>query len=146
MALAESPVHHDTYYQVVADLPRQRQVQLDRELLSSEIAHTLASGAGIPISHSEARLYGRGLEAGTPVAGREVRTLGLDEMNVLIVGIVRGEHDMIPHGGTVLQVGDNLLVTATRDSIVAFSDMIAVPAHRGEKPADGQEDPHLAAG
>jgi CIC family chloride channel protein len=61
MTLAESPVHRDAYYQVVANLLRQRQLQLDRELLSSEIAHTLASGAGILISHSEARLYGLGL-------------------------------------------------------------------------------------
>jgi CIC family chloride channel protein len=126
LTLAESPAHRDTYYQVVADLLRQRQIQLDRDILSSEIAHTLASGAGVPISHSETRLY------------------SLDEMHVLIVGIIRGEHEIIPHGSTVLQVGDSLLVTTTRESIQGFEAMIAVPAHKGEK-RDVQDVPDQVA-
>jgi CIC family chloride channel protein len=129
---AESPVHRDAYYQVVADLLRRRQIKLDRDILRTELSHTLASGAGVPISHSLARLYSLSLDAGTPVAGHEVRTLGLDEMNVLIVGIIRGEHELIPHGSTVLQVGDSLLVAATPESIQPFKAMITSPRYEHE--------------
>lgn len=147
--LAESPVHRNAFYQVVAKLLRQRKVQLDRDILSSEIAHVLATGNGVPISHSEARLYSLELRPGTPVAGREVRALGLDGMNLLIVGIIRGEHEIIPHGGAVLQVGDSLLVTTTRESIRAFENLIAAPALEEENSEDGkshdQELPKRAA-
>jgi chloride channel protein, CIC family len=129
----ESPVHHNAYYKAVAGLLRAHQVTLDRETLSSEIAHNLKSGKGLPISASHARLFSLEVDAGSPVAGKEVRDLGLAGMNVLIVGILRGESEMIPNGGTVIEVGDNLLVAATDSSIGVFSEAIAAPAKRQEQ-------------
>jgi CIC family chloride channel protein len=128
----QSPVHRDAYFQVVAKMLRERNIRLDQDILSSEIAVALASGAGVSIDCGETRLYSLELKAGTPVAGREVRTLGLDEMKVLIVGIVRGEHQIVPHGGTLLQVGDSLLVTGAGESIRRFEDMISVSTGQEE--------------
>jgi len=129
----QSPVHRDAYYQVVAKMLRERNIRLDQDILSSEIAVALASGAGVSIDCGETRLYSLELKAGTPVAGREVRTLGLDEMKVLIVGIVRGERQIVPHGGTLLQVGDSLLVTGAGESIRRFEEMIAVSSDQEDE-------------
>jgi Trk K+ transport system NAD-binding subunit len=48
-------------------------------------------------------------------------------MNVLIVGLIRGEGDVVPNGSTRLQVGDQLLVAANSSGIEQFRNLIASP-------------------
>lgn len=124
---AESPVYREAYYQTAATLLRRQQVTLDRDILTNELQSALERGEGIPLSRRKEHLYSVSLLPGTPVAGREVRSLGLGEMGVLIVGLIRGEGEIVPHGGTKLQVGDGLLVAAAGDSIEKFRAMIAPP-------------------
>ncbi len=137
---AESPVYRDAYYQTAADLLRRQQVTLDRDILTSELQSALDRGEGIPLSRRKEHLYSFTLPPGTPVAGKEVRTLGLGQMGVLIVGLIRGEGEIVPHGGTKLQVGDGLLVAATSETVVPFRAMIAPPKPGGE-PASGEDSP-----
>lgn len=124
---AESPTYHKVYYDTVAELLRRKEVRLDRDILFSELQHALASGEGIQLTRRKEQLYSVAVAPGSPVAGREVRTLGLAEMGVVIVGLIRGESDIVPHGGTRLQVGDGLLVAARDDAIGRFRALILPP-------------------
>ncbi|MGH7057736.1 MAG: chloride channel protein [Acetobacteraceae bacterium] len=126
---AQSPVYREAYYETAADLLRHQRVHLDRDILSSELREALARGEGIPLTRSKERLYSLGVAPGSPVAGSEVRSLGLADMGVLIVGILRGESEIVPHGGTRLQVGDGLLAAAGDDGIERFRALIS-PANR----------------
>lgn len=122
---AESPVYRQIYYDAVADLLRREEVHLDRELLTGELRGTLARGEGIPLAHGREQLYSLAITAGSAVAGQEIRTLGLGPLGIVIVGIIRGESDLVPEGQTRLQVGDGLLVAASSDAIEDFRILIA---------------------
>ncbi|HET7306408.1 MAG TPA: chloride channel protein [Gammaproteobacteria bacterium] len=140
----DSPVYRDLYYETAAELLRRRQVSLDRDILTSELQHALDRGEGVPLRRRSEQLYSVNLLAGTPVAGREVRSLGLAEMRVLIVGLIRGESEIVPNGSTRLQVGDGLLVAATGDSIGEFRALIAPPQAAGEAPAGATKEDNAA--
>lgn len=124
---AESPVHRAAYYETAAGLLRRQEVRLDQDILSSELHSALARGEGIPLTRRSEQLYSLGLAPGSPVVGQEVRNLGLATMGVVIVGLIRGEGDVVPDGGTRLQVGDELLVAARHDGIERFRTLIAAP-------------------
>ncbi|MGH6990022.1 MAG: TrkA C-terminal domain-containing protein, partial [Stellaceae bacterium] len=76
---------------------------------------------------SEERLFRLSMPGGSPVAGKEVRSLGLADIGVVIVGVIRGEGEIIPNGNTRLQVRDGLLVAATDESIKKFRALIEPP-------------------
>lgn len=124
---ADSPVYREMFYQTAADLLRRQHVHLDRDILDAELQATLDRGEGIALRLRQERLYHLSMPVGSPVAGREVRSLGLGEMGALIVGVVRGEGEIIPNGDTRLQVRDGLLVAATEESIQKFRAMIEPP-------------------
>jgi CIC family chloride channel protein len=128
---AESPVHRAAYYQTAVELLRRQEVRLDQDVLSSELHGALARGEGIPLIRRKEQLYSLSVAPGSPVAGQEVRSLGLADMRVLIVGLIRGEGDVVPHGGTRLQVGDELLVAAGNDGFERFRALIAPPGDTG---------------
>ncbi len=131
---AQSPVYHEAYYETAADLLRRREVRLDRDILSNELHSALERGEGIPLTRRREQLYSLSLAPGSPAVGREVRSLGLADMGVLIVGLIRGESDIVPHGGTRLQVGDGLLVAARDNAIERFRALIAPPAAAAANP------------
>ncbi|MGH8118121.1 MAG: chloride channel protein [Rhodanobacteraceae bacterium] len=125
---AQSPVYREAYYQTAADLLRHQEVQLDDDILSSELHSALQRGKGIALTQREQRLYSVSIRPGSPVVGREVRSLGLSRMGVVIVGLIRGETDIVPNGGTKLEVRDGLLVAARSEGIQQFRDLIAPPS------------------
>jgi CIC family chloride channel protein len=124
---AESPAHRRAYYKAAADLLRRQELRLDHDILSSELHGALARGEGIPLTRRSEQLYSLALSPGSGAVGKEVRSLGLAEMNVLIVGLIRGEGDVVPNGSTRLQVGDQLLVAANSSGIEQFRNLIASP-------------------
>ncbi|SFP92076.1 chloride channel protein, CIC family [Nitrosomonas cryotolerans] len=124
---ADSPIYHKAYYQAAAELLRRQQVYLDRDILDSQLQAALDSDEGIAMRMRQGRLYRLSIPPGSPVAGSEVRSLGLDKMGTLIVGVFRGESDIIPSGSTRLQVHDSLLVATTDESILKFRALIAPP-------------------
>ncbi|MGH8396867.1 MAG: chloride channel protein [Gammaproteobacteria bacterium] len=130
---AESPVHHEVYYETAANLLRHQEVRLDHDILSSELHSALTRGEGVPLTRRKEQLYSLSLFPGSPVVGREVRSLGLADMGALIVGVIRGESEIIPNGGTRLQVGDGLLVAAAGEAIESFRALIAPPKTSDEK-------------
>ncbi len=142
---ADSPVHHDLYYQTAADLLRRQQVTLDRDILNSELQAALERGEGVSLSRRKEQIYSLKLAAGTPVAGREVRSLGLGDIGVLIVGLIRGESEIVPHGDTKLHVGDGLLVAAEGGSIEQFRALIMPPKSAAEQSGDESAPPSAAS-
>lgn len=124
---ADSPVYHEMFYQTAVDLLRRQQVHLDRDILDTELQAMLDRGEGVTMRMHQERLYRVLMPTGSPTAGSEVRSLGLGEMGVIIVGVIRGEGEIIPNGGTRLQVHDSLLVAATDESIQKFRALIAPP-------------------
>lgn len=125
---ADSPVYRDAFYQTAAELLRRQHVHLDRDILDAELRRALEQGDGVALRGHEERLYSETVPAGSPVVGQEVRELGLGQMGALIVGVVRGEQEIVPNGDTRLRVGDGLLVAATEESIVVFRALIAPEA------------------
>ncbi|CAM5223179.1 Voltage-gated ClC-type chloride channel ClcB [Castellaniella defragrans] len=128
---AESPVHRKAYYEAAAGLLRRQELRLDHDILSRELHSALARGEGIPLTGRSEQLYSLALAPGSPVVGAEVRTLGLADMSVVIVGLIRGEGDVVPCGSTRLQVGDHLLVAAGHGGIEKFRALITPPTDVG---------------
>ena len=124
---AQSPVYRQAYYETAANLLRRQEVRLDNDILSSELHSALERGEGVPLTQRKEQLYSLRLCPGSPAAGREVRSLGLADMGVLIVGVVRGESEIVPNGDTRLQVGDGLLIAAGDDTIEHFRALIVPP-------------------
>ncbi|MEO8123929.1 MAG: chloride channel protein, partial [Burkholderiales bacterium] len=133
---ADSPVYREVFYQAAADLLRRQSVHLDRDILSSELQAALDRGEGVALRRRQEQLYSLVVPTGSPVSGKEVRSLGLADMGALIVGVIRGEGDIIPNGSTRLQVQDGLLVAATDDSIGAFRAMLQPPQRGAEETLD----------
>jgi trk system potassium uptake protein TrkA len=65
----------------------------------------------MPLTGSHLELIEAEIAAGTPPAGKEIRTLGLPKGS-LIGGIVRKSQILHAHGDTVLEVGDRVIVFA----------------------------------
>src|SRR5699024_2297731 len=116
--------YQQAYYQTVADLLRRDKMHLDRDILASELHEALARGEGVSLTRHAEQLYRFDLLPGAPVIDREVRSLGLADMQVLIVGLIRDESEIVPHGGTRLQPHDRLLVAAGSDAIEHFRALI----------------------
>ncbi|MGH6990264.1 MAG: chloride channel protein, partial [Stellaceae bacterium] len=95
---ADSPVYSEMFYQTAAGLLRNQRVRLDRDILDSELQATLNRGEGVTLHLSEERLFRLSMPGGSPVAGKEVRSLGLADIGVVIVGVIRGEGEIIPNG------------------------------------------------
>ena len=108
-------------------LLRRQQVHLDRDILDNELQAVLDRGEGVAIRMHQERIYRVLMPAGSPAAGKEVRSLGLDDIGALIVGVIRREGEIIPNGGTRLQVHDSLLVAATDESIEKFRALVSPP-------------------
>lgn len=124
---ADSPVYRETFYRTAADLLRRKQVHLDRDILENELQAALERGEGIAMRMRAERLYSLSIPAGSPAAGREVRSLGLGDIGAIIVAVFRAESEIIPNGSTQLRVNDSLLVAATEQSIQTFRALIEPP-------------------
>lgn len=120
----DSPANLDTYRRIVADFLRERRVKVDMKVLDKHLDNALEGREGIPLLGGREHLISLPLRAGTPVAGQEVRALGVRD--ILIAGVLRGERHLVPTGDTRLQVGDQLLVAGTRAALEQFREQVAV--------------------
>jgi len=126
-----SPANAELYAEIVADFLRQNRVRLDQDTLHRHLEATLAYGEGIRLTHGHEHLYSIVLEAGTPVAGQQVRQVAL--AGVVIVAVMRGETEIVPDADTVLLVGDELLIAATPTSLEEFKRKVGSPTTAGDK-------------
>lgn len=127
---AQSPVYRALYYETAAELLRSKEMRMDDDLLSTELQDALGRGEGIPLTQGRERLYSFHIGPGAFVVGREIRSLGLADMGVVIVGLMRGEGEVTPAGGTRLQVGDGLLVAAPAAGAEQFHALTRAPGDK----------------
>ncbi|MBU6469313.1 MAG: chloride channel protein [Gammaproteobacteria bacterium] len=123
VAPIDSPAHLELYTQVAGDLLRHRDVRLDEDILASQLANQAGSVAGIRLGGTHERLYRMRLEAGSPLAGVQIRSLGINDL--LILAILRSDRQIVPGGGTVLQVGDELVIAAVPHAMTVFREKAA---------------------
>lgn len=128
---ATSPANVEMFTEIIADYLRQNRMRLDDTVIGRHLAMNLADGQGVPLARGGELLYRVTLESGTPAAGQEVRHVARPE--VVIVAVLRGEEDIVPGADTVLQVGDELLVAATPDSVEGFRKSVAPPEMAGDE-------------
>ncbi len=125
VAPTDSPVHRGLYYQVATDLLRRGKMHLDQDILASELAGQSNAAAGIPLGDTSKNLFRMRLVAGSPLAGAEIRSIGLPDL--LILTILRSDHQIAPSAGTVLQVGDELVIASDPKAMDTFREHAAPP-------------------
>jgi chloride channel protein, CIC family len=132
-----SPANTEMFSEIIADYLRHNRMRLDDSVIGHHLAMNLADGQGVPLARGGELLYRIALESGTPAAGRQVRQVA--RANVVIVMVLRGENEIVPGADTVLQVGDELLVAATPDSVEQFRMSIAPPEMAGDEAIEDLE-------
>ncbi len=127
---SDSPVHRSTYYHAVAAMLRQHKVRLDEDLVRQEVADRLAQGEPIPLAAGtggDEYLYTLDVERGSPLAGHNLREANIPG-EVLLVSVLRDQDVITPHGDTVLETGDRLVVASTLGGFRRFKTMLAEEA------------------
>ncbi|MEJ2686809.1 MAG: chloride channel protein, partial [Gammaproteobacteria bacterium] len=135
---AASPANLEMYSEIVSSFLREKRVRIDRGTLHRHLESTLASGEGIPLAHGQEHIYRIALGPGTPAAGQQVRHVAVP--GVVIVGVLRGEKEIVPGADTVLLVGDELLVAAMPSSLEDFKERIGSPATAGDEAIEQIEE------
>ncbi len=92
-------------------------LMVDRPETAEQVRALLLDGQGLPRGHA-ARHREYVLPAEAPAVGKRIADLGLPR-DCLVIGLIREGHDVIPHGDTVLQAGDRVLVAAAAESLLA---------------------------
>ncbi len=128
----ESPVHRQLYYETVINLMKRHELKLEGDLVSSQLVEQLSGEQGIALGTTGDRLYRLRVTAGAAVAGVEIRSLGLTDL--VIMSVIRSDHSLIPNGGTVLQVGDELIVCATPKALADFTPKLVALAASKKNP------------
>lgn len=123
VAPTDSPVHRELYYKVATDLLRHGKVHLDQDILASELADQSNTDKGIRLGNAAKNLFRMQLAAGSPLAGAEIRSIGIPDL--LILTILRSDHQIAPHAGTVLQVGDELVIASIPEAMQIFREHAA---------------------
>jgi CIC family chloride channel protein len=139
---ADSPANTEMFSEIIADFLRQNRMQLDGRTISQHLALALAEGDGIPLGRGHELLYRMTLESGTAAAGQQVREVACSD--VVIVGVLRGEKEIVPGADTVLQVGDSLLIAATPEAMADFKQRLAPPETAGDKAIEAWEESQAA--
>jgi CIC family chloride channel protein len=140
---ASSPANIELYSEIVSSFLRQHRVHLDRNTLHSHLRRSLTRGEAVPLTPGQEHLYSIVLEPGTPAAGYQVRQVACP--GVVIVGVLRGEKEIVPDAATVLLVGDELLVAATPSSVEDFKRRTKSPEMPSDQAIEKMEESQDAA-
>ncbi len=122
---SDSPVHRNRYYQAVAGMLRQRKVRLEEDLVRQELADRLNQGESIPLVESSCGheyLYSVQLGKHSIYVGRSLANCALSK-DILVVSILRDQEAIMPHGDTVLESGDKLMIAATSEALEHFKKL-----------------------
>ena len=140
---AASPANVEMFSEILTDYLHNNRMRLDDSTINHHLTMNLAEGQGVTLAHGHELLYRVTLEPGTPAAGKQVREVACE--NVVIVVVLRGSLEMVPGAATVLEVGDDLLIAATPDSLAQFRQRIAPPEMAGDEAIEPLEEKAIAA-
>lgn len=102
---------------------------VERPEVAERVRALLIDGRGLPRGH-DTRHGEYVLPATAPAVGRRIADLGLPR-DCLVIGLIREGHDVIPHGDTVLQAGDRILVVAEAEDLPDVAVCVLGPAAEG---------------
>ncbi len=138
---AASPANAEMFSQIVADFLQEN--RLDGGTLHHHLSMALANGDGIPLARGHELLYRVALDSGTPAAGQQVRHVACPD--VVIVGVLRGEKELVPAADTVLLVGDELLIAGTPSAVKDFKERVGPPTMPSDEALEQLEESQNAA-
>ncbi len=108
----DSPVHEASHYQRVVNLLRDRQIELDDDILFNSLWHKLKAGKAIQLGSQSSNkfVFSVDVRSNDSADGKEVRDLKLTQ--AVILSIDRDGDEFVPGAGTILQPGDKLVIAA----------------------------------
>lgn len=113
VARVNNPKNQHVFYQLGVDVAISSTAIIAQviatELITQHIKTLLTMKKG------EASIVEVDLPADSPAAGRQVKELGLPA-DCVLVSIIRGDNVLIPHGRTVLEVGDAIVAIVSKKS------------------------------
>ncbi len=83
----------------------------------NQLGPMIRSGKPIPVGPDGQYLFGVRVPEDGPSEGKRISEVPFAKADILIASILRGGHNVTPHGDTVLQAGDILLVICHHDAI-----------------------------
>lgn len=113
VARVNNPKNQRLFYQLGVDVAISSTAiiaqVIETELITQHIKTLLTMKKG------DASIVEVDLPADSPAAGRQVKELGLPA-DCVLVSIIRGDNVIIPHGRTVLEVGDAIVAIVSKKS------------------------------
>lgn len=97
-------------------------MMVDRPETTERVRALLLEGEGLPRGHAT-RHREYVLPEGAPAVGQRITDLGLPR-DCLVIGLIREGYDVIPHGDTVLQAGDRVLVAVEAEDLAMMESCI----------------------
>jgi len=120
-----SPVHYQRYYRAVATLLREKKITLEDDIFVDELGDRFSKGKAVPLPGRPECLYTVEVKGGCEIVGQTLKEIDLPR-DVLIVGLMRGQETILPHGATELLAHDQLVVAASPEGIAAFRKLIGI--------------------
>lgn len=118
-----SPVHYQRYYSAVAALLRERKISLEDDIFVNELGDRFSKGKAVPLPGRPECLYTVELKPDAEIAEKTLQEIKLPP-DVLIVGLLRGQETILPHGATELLPRDQLMVAASPKDMAAFRKLV----------------------
>ncbi|MDN5363601.1 MAG: trk/ktr system potassium uptake protein [Eubacteriales bacterium] len=113
VARVNNPKNQRLFYQLGVDVAISSTAiiaqVIETELITQHIKTLLTMKKG------DASIVEVDLPADSPAAGRQVKELGLPA-DCVLVSIIRGDNVIIPHGRTVLEIGDAIVAIVSKKS------------------------------
>ncbi|MDN5293966.1 MAG: trk/ktr system potassium uptake protein [Eubacteriales bacterium] len=113
VARVNNPKNQHVFYQLGVDVAISSTAiiaqVIETELITQHIKTLLTMKKG------DASIVEVDLPADSPAAGKQVKELGLPA-DCVLVSIIRGDNVLIPHGRTVLEVGDAIVAIVSKKS------------------------------
>jgi chloride channel protein, CIC family len=109
------------------DIVRAYDMGLTRRAMNRHRAHQVRLGAYSGVNVEEIRI-----EPNSACAGKPVKAIAWSQDSILVT-LRRGRQVMIPHGDTVLQAGDVLVVAAEGDALDALGRICRAPEKNGKE-------------
>jgi len=122
----DSPAHQAEHIQIALRLLEGGKISLPPELTHLHLAALLRSGVTLDLPDGSQLIVGA-LRAESPWAGKRIQSLSGVMAESKIVSVLRGKSVMTPHGHTILQPGDRLLLIASPEVRAKLAEHLAYP-------------------
>lgn len=121
----DSPVHHESLVRAAFEVLEQGPMVNLRGITSPKLVNLLRFGTPVPIHGSQAVLFSVQVQEGSHIAGQSIAEIFEKFPDLIAVAIIRGQKVTLPHGSTVLDIQDQLLIAAANSKNVEVLRQLA---------------------